>query len=205
MARLLDTLLLEPAERKSAYIEQFSNHEVPHQIGFSEAPEGYCGTVDFWSLDSGVSMHRTVDSGTRLTRTQRHLRVAAPERFSVVLKLRGESSVTVRGAEHVVRSGDMWILDQTSPHTYDSRGAGGVEALNIDYERLNLTVDVVRSAQAHLRASPLYEIFRAHLRDLFAAVDVLGDEGRTRALTASATLALAEALVTTAAKNPQRL
>lgn len=201
MVRMLDTRLIPPAEGKAAYVDQFFDHEVPHAIGFDSGSEFYSGVVDHWRLDDGVHLHRTIDSGTRLLRTQRLLRIAAPERFGIVLKLSGTARVGINGEDRFVDSGEMWLLDQTSPSDYEALGPGGVQALNIDYAQIDLSVDDVRAATNNLGRSPVFNLFRSHLMDLFRSADSFAsDPGASRSISA-ATLSLSKALILTAVER----
>lgn len=66
--------------------------------------------------------------------------MAAPERISLAIQLRGRSTLTQRDLTVVARVGELELTDLTSAFDYVHRDEGAAEALYIDNEQLGLPI-----------------------------------------------------------------
>lgn len=197
MVRVFDTASLAPHERRDAYVNAFVSSEVPMQVSFAPRVP-LSGSADLWDLGPGIHLLRSEDTGIRLTRTTRHLRVAAPERIAISL-CRRNAGITVGTATQRLHPGDLHVNDQTLPSDYAGYGHGGSQAFIIDYDTLGLPIDLGRRAVLSVVESPLYELFRRHLGQVCDTADAVQDDEQARLLLGSATMDLARALLSTAA------
>jgi AraC-like DNA-binding protein len=156
--------------------------------------------MEGWQLGAGTRLLHVRSNGFRLTRTSKHLRMAAPERISLAIQLRGCCTLTQRDLTVVDRVGELELTDLTSPFDYVHRGEGAAEALYIDNDHLGLTVDVVRRAAPRVQGSPLYDLVRQHVHQLLhVAVGVEGSH--TATMLGTATVELVRALIASAAEH----
>ncbi|MGH3785028.1 MAG: helix-turn-helix domain-containing protein [Pseudonocardiaceae bacterium] len=126
--------------------------------------------------------------------------MAAPERISLAIQLRGSCALTQRGLDVVGRVGELQLTDLTSAFDYIQSGEGAAQALYIDNEQLGLPVDVVRKAAPRVQGSPLYDLTRQHVHQMIDVADRV--EGRhTATMLGSATVELVRALITSAAEH----
>jgi AraC-like DNA-binding protein len=197
MVRVFDTAEFAPHERRDAYMNAFVSSEVPMQVSFAQGVQ-LAANMDLWDLGPGIHLLRTRDTGIRLTRSSRHLRIAAPERIAITLCGR-KAGIVVGAASQQLGPGDVHVNDQTLPSDYAGYGVGSSQGIIIDYDVLGLPVDLGRRAIQSVAASPLYELFRRHLDRVPETVDALPGNEEARLLVGSATMDLARALLTTAA------
>jgi AraC-like DNA-binding protein len=203
MVRIFDSADFAPRERRDAYMNAFTTSELPQQVSFPAGVE-LSASIDLWDLGPGMHLLRSDDVGHRLTRTSRHLRMAAPERIALVSSRR-HAVAAVGGSMHHLLPGDLHINDQTLPSDYVGLGVGGGEALIIDYDVLSVPIDLGRRAVLTVAASPLYEFVRQHLANLSAVLESLPDDEQARLLVGSSTMDLARALLSTASGGERLL
>jgi AraC-like DNA-binding protein len=199
MVRIFDAADIPSAYRLDAYRAGVSTTEIPWRIGSMDHDKPFTGVLERWELEPGIQLFRSVDSGTSYQRGDRELKVAAPELMSVNLKLGSIGEMDIGQQQMLLRPGDLFLTDLTSSISYSSHGSGTAQTFIVDYATLGLPVDMVRSAQARLQASPVYSIVRSHMSSLSAAVDDLPVESASRSMLTTATMQLVIALITTAA------
>jgi AraC-like DNA-binding protein len=137
-------------------------------------------------------------SGFRLVRTTRHLRLEAPPVVALAVQPHGQGRFTQFGRDQLVGPHDLMLSDLTAPYTFSWAGTGGSRAFQVQYDQLGLPVDVVRRASGRLRASPMHDLVRDHLRRLArSAADLAADPGA--AALGTATTELVRALLVSAA------
>lgn len=73
----------------------------------------------------------------------------------------------------------------------------------MDYDRLGVSVDVVREAAPRINASPVYSLFRSHLASLFASAETL-PPGPAVTAVGNATTELFRALLRTVRADDER-
>lgn len=199
MVRVFDTADFAPRERRDAYMSAFAGREVPMQVSFASG-ENLSAWMDHWDLGPGIHMIRTQDNGIRLTRSTRHLRVAAPERIALAYSRR-RAGIAVGTSSRLLRPGDLHVNDQTLPSDYAGRGVGGAQSFIIDYEALGLPIDLGRRAVISVASSPVYDLFRRHIHHVCSTLDAVADNEAARLSVGSATMDLARALLSTCVRG----
>jgi len=195
MARVFDTANFAPQDRREAYMSAFAGSEVPKQVGFPAGVE-LSATMDLWDLGPGLHLIRASDNGLRLTRSTRHLRIAAPERIGIAYQRR-EAAISIGPWTQRLRPGDLHVVDQTLPSDFVGYGVGGSQSFNFDYDVLGLPIDLGRRAVVAAAASPMYEMFRRHMEHVCSALDDLQHDEDALLLVGAATMDLARALLAT--------
>jgi AraC-like DNA-binding protein len=162
VATLFDAAVHGPAQRAEAFEAQLSTASCPAAV----LPEThFSGAVlDGWQLGSGVLL-RLQSTGQRIYRTPQHVRIAAPERVSFAVNLAGPCVSTSRGVT-TARNEHVRIVDLTSPYDIHMPSESRTHAFEIDCAALGLPPDLVRAAVPHVRASPIHDLLRDHLRVL---------------------------------------
>lgn len=195
--RVFDTVDFAPNERRDAFMEAFAGSEVPQQVSFAAGVD-LSARLDLWNLAPGVHLLKAHDTGVRLTRSVRHLRVTAPERIAFTFSRRTAVSA-VGTSSRRLRPGDLHVNDQTLPSDYVVFGEGGAEALIVDYDVLGLPIALGRRAVLSVDSSPTYDLFRRHMGGVCDAIDAMAPNDPAALSVASATLELARALLATSA------
>jgi AraC-like protein len=129
---LLDTSLVPVRDREDAVQAALNSAVLPTRVQL-DGPNAEVGVrMEGWQLGAGTRLLHVRSNGFRLTRTSKHLRMAAPERISLAIQLRGCCTLTQRDLTVVDRVGELELTDLTSPFDYVHRGEGAAEALYID-------------------------------------------------------------------------
>ncbi|GAB3827877.1 helix-turn-helix domain-containing protein [Dactylosporangium cerinum] len=163
MAVLVDTRGLSPADSAEAVVTTLSTASSPTTVNV--AP-GTHSVIEGWRFSAGVNLVSTdTTDALHMRRTARHLRVDAPERISLAYNIRGACHASHLG-HGLLREQDLTLLDLTCGYETRWDGPNAAIGFNADYADLGLPVDLVRAAVPRLRASPLYDLTRRHLRDL---------------------------------------
>ena len=200
MALLLDTRTLPAADRIEATNATLADTDVPAVFRYDTSRGQVGHRLDYWDLGPGTHITRIVGSGLGITRGPKQLRAAAPERIGLGFQLRIVTAFTHLDTDQVLEPGDLSLTDGTSTCEASWPGGGGTKLVLIDYDRLGLPVDLVRRAVPHLSTSPVYQLVRAHVANMF---DGNGDAelGPAEAMLRVATIELVRALITTAAQD----
>lgn len=196
----LDTSHLPRADRAEAFHAALSSANVPAQVSHDGPALEIRARLQLWQLGPGADLFHNSSSGYRLVRAPRHLRVAAPERVSLALHLRGSGEVVHNGERWDGTPTELRVLDLTSPYEYTTRGTSVAQSFTVDYDQLRLPARTVQSAIAGLAASPLHDLVHRHLVDLpRAAAHVEGTPAA--AILGDATVQLVRALIVTASQD----
>jgi AraC-like DNA-binding protein len=200
MSLLLDTRTLPAGDRIEATDAALASTDVPAVFHYDNSGGAVGHRLDYWDLGPGTHITRIVGSGLGITRGPKQLRAAAPERIGLGFQLRIVTAFTHLGTDQFLEPGDLSVTDGTSTCEASWPGGGGSKMVLIDYDRLGLPVDLVRSAVPHLTTSPVYRLVRAHVASLCEGDD--GAElGPEKAMLRVATIELVRALITTAAQD----
>lgn len=196
----LDTRDLPPQDRADALRDAMRQATVPAAVRLEQPTEARLG---YWRLGASASVYSHEGSGLHLTRGPVELRQAAPELVALAIQTAGRGDYRQHGAEHVVRTGELMLVDLTAPYDYRWSGTGGSFAVQVEHARLGLPVETIRRAARHLRRDPVtYRMLRNHLTQLRRDVDDIGTLPGPAALVGTATATLIRALIMTAADAP---
>ncbi len=192
---LLDTELLPERERRDALHCLYEDQNPPRRVQLASEPLRH--RVERVSLTPHTHVLRTGGSPLQVVRTERHVRREAPECLAIGWHRQGQGLVSVAGRDTDLPAGHLNCVDMTRPYRVAHTTVNQHDVLVISNLEAGVSVDSVRAAAPALRASPMYDLVRAHVAGLFAAARSLPSEPRL--LTGQATSALVRALVTTAA------
>ena len=199
MVRVFDTADFPPAHRFDAYRAAISTTEAPWRIAVTDPERPFAAILETWELEPGAHLLRSLDTGASFQRGAPELKVSAPERVSLNLKLASDGDLDVGRQQILLRPGDLFLSDETSFTRYASHGSGTAQSFIVDYATLGIPVDIARSAWPRLPASPVYPIVRSHMSSIFSTIDHLEVGSAARSMLTAATLQLVVALFATAA------
>lgn len=199
MAVILDTADLPPHDRAEAFYSAMMSASVPARVEHEDRRGAVHARMDFWQL--GVpDLFRNEGSGIRLVRTPKHVRIGAPERLALAVQLTGVGAFAQAGHQQRVHTGELMLVDLTSPYEFAWSGHGASLAFQIDYNELGLSVETVRAAAARLPSSPMYALVLQHLSALPPISDALQGT-RSAPMLGAATAQLVRALLASAADD----
>ncbi|WP_051570832.1 helix-turn-helix domain-containing protein [Cryptosporangium arvum] len=197
MTVLLDTDLLPESERLDALHAAFEDRSPRRSIVVDADQARY--RIERFDLGSDVQLLHTGGNALRIVRTGRQVRSDASEHVAIGLRRRGAGMVSTAGTDVELPVGHLNCTDMTRPYELVHGAANVHDVLILGNAQAGVSVDVVRAAAPVLRRSPVYDLVRGHLDNLYRAATGLG--GDHRQLTGQATAALVCALLTTAAES----
>lgn len=193
---LLDTTCVPAADRAEAFHEAMASGSVVNKVVHEEPAEGIRARMELWSFGR-VNVLASTNTGFRLIRTPRLIRMDSDVLISLALQVRGTARYEQQGEQMHLREGDLLLTDLTRPREYGWSGEGAAQALLIPYQLLGLSLDLVRQAVFRLPSSPLYPLVSAHLTALGRDLGRLSRDPGASAL-GNATLELARGLIRSA-------
>ncbi|MBP2327175.1 AraC-like DNA-binding protein [Kibdelosporangium banguiense] len=201
MPFVLNTADLPAKDRVEAVHAAMLQASAPCYV-IHEDPDGDVhALMGVWDLGS-ANIFTNRASGIRLLRTAKQAKqdVEPVVALSVQQLAHGRhEQLTVR---QVIRPGELMAVDLSAPYEFSWPGNGAAGCVQIPFEQLGLSVDIIRSAVGNLRASPLYQLFANHVAHLSRDADRLSaDPGA--AILGAATVELARALLISAARPDQ--
>ena len=113
MSVVLDTDVLTPDQRADALQDSFRG-EVPGETFARDAPVRL--RVDLVELGPGVRLRHNLGEALRVERTERHVRLAAPELVFLGLQRQGRSLLTLDGTTQPGRHDELECVDSTRPY-----------------------------------------------------------------------------------------
>jgi AraC-like DNA-binding protein len=131
-------------------------------------------------------------------RSASHVRQGTREEVVFHVQTRGDALITADGGVSALRPGQLGAVDVTRPYAVRQLGESENSALVVEFSRLDLPVDQIRTAIPALGRSPLRELFREHLLRL--DLDLPADAA---AMTGQATMHLVAALVASVCDHPR--
>ncbi|TDD29588.1 helix-turn-helix domain-containing protein, partial [Kribbella turkmenica] len=194
--------VLPRQDRAEAFYSAMMSASVPSRVEHEDPAGDVRARMDFWQLGT-PDLFRNEGSGIRLVRTPKHVRIGGPERLALAVQVIGAGLFSQAGADQRVRTGELMLVDLTSPYEFAWSGQGASLAFQIDLDELGLSVETIRAAARRLPSSPLYDLMLHHLTALPGVIDSLhGTEPAD--LLGSATAQLVRALLTSAADDDRR-
>lgn len=200
MTLLLDTSLMPVRDRADAVQVALNSAVLPTRVQFDGPNAEVHVRMVGWQLGAGTRLLHVRSNGFRLTRTSKHLRMAAPERISLAIQLHGRCTLTQRDLTMIDRVGELELTDLTSAFDYVHSGDGAAQALYIDNDQLGLPVDAVRKAAPRVQDSPLYDLACLHVHQMIYVADRVEDS-HTATMLGSATVEIVRALIASAAEH----
>jgi AraC-like DNA-binding protein len=194
---LLDTSTVAPEDREDAFRAAFDQASVPCRIEHLGPAEHVRSRMQLWHFGRS-NLFASDNSGFRLLRTPRHVRMESPPVVALAVQRSGKGEFSQFGADSLVATRELMLSDLTAPYSFAWSGTGGSRAFQIPYQQLALPHEVVRSAAPRLRSSPLHDLVRDHLERLTAQAEELAADTGAAAL-GTATIELVRALLVSAA------
>lgn len=199
MTVVVDTAGL-PAEARADALRDAFSAEAPQQVDFARATS-HRYRVELVDLVPDVRLRHTTGVPVHVRRTERHVRMEAPEYVSFGLERQGTSLLTTGGTTRPASHLHLDCVDTTRPYALEQLDASRRDDLILADREVGLPVEVVRAAAPRIRSSPVYPLFHHHVMGLYEATARVDDA--TRRLVGQATVALARALLLTAAGHGQ--
>jgi AraC-like DNA-binding protein len=203
MAVILDTDLIDPADRAAAVGDAMARSGIPARVTHEPPLDQVHARIQLWPLGGGTTLMHRVGSGVSLTRTPRQVRAAAPERIAVTVLGPGRWLYSQGGHDQRVESSRprMVLTDHAAPYAFTRIGGGETFSLNLDHEALGLPVDQVRAAVDRVERSPVYPLVRNQILTLSAELDAI-PSGPALGMVANAATELIRALIVSATADP---
>jgi AraC-like DNA-binding protein len=199
---VLDTSVLSTSDRGDAYQSSVSQNCTTSTASF-ESPKTLWAKVHAYDL--GPAKVLTIDaSGTTLRRTPRMARAMNDCPIALAMPLRTVNRLTWEREDQSFDRRDLMLVDLSAPYTYGWQGDGASYAFHVDYEHLDLPMDVIHTAALNLRTSPIYALVRDHITRVMTDAQQISDSG-TAPDVGAASAELMRALIVSAADDSRRL
>ena len=188
---LLDTSALPPREREGAtrgFVETVTDLDV---VRHACPPESIVTRVRTWDLRT--LRLNVMDSPWLVSGLTRG---TATEAVSIAAQVSGQAAKVHGGQCRAFAPGDISLTDLASPFQSQAGEACTTMWFQFGYAELCLPAEAIRSAAGDLAASPLYELFQAHVLQLYRCLEEDIPASAAESLGA-ATLELARAVIAT--------
>lgn len=163
MTRLLDTRAVTPPDVADMVDEMFSRATVPLDVSVDTAAP--------LVIDAAQIGHASLLSSSlhdlRLVRGPHQTQ----EVVAFAIQRRAIGWLDRGDVQRCVMPGTLFMIDQSAPYRFSSRGANAACSLEMDYRDLGLPIDVARKAAPRLASSALYGVATTHLIALFRDLD----------------------------------
>ncbi|MEU4691584.1 helix-turn-helix domain-containing protein [Actinoplanes sp. NPDC023714] len=198
MAYVLDTAALPAGDRVEAVHTAMMYASAPCHVIHEDPEAPVHARMGLWDLgDATVFTHRS--SGIRLLRTAKLARQDAMPVIALSVQQRATGRLTQNGSR-TCAPGELLGVDLSAAYDYSWSGNGAAGCVQIPLDRLNLPIDVIRSALGGLRSSPLHRMVTSHIAELSRDPDrITGDQ--SAAAVAAASIDLCRALLASAART----
>jgi len=203
MVLVFDTKEHPERERADALCAALQVAGLPAHVR-PEDEQGVDARLQLWDLGGGSHLMHRYGTGVNLARTDRHVRVAAPDRLGLTLLSPGRWTHEQYRTHHAGdrQQGTLMLVNQAAPYHYDRRDRGVTLAINVDRTELDVPAEVAaRAAQNLSAATTLHNLLRTHLQSLLPVATSAPEMLRTLY---PSTLHLVRALITAAAHDEER-
>lgn len=188
---LLDTSALAPREREGAiqgFKERFTQLDA---LEHACPPQSIVTRMRAWDLGTlRLDVTECPWLGAELNHS------TATEAVSIAAQVSGQTAMVHAGQCRAFAPGDISLTDLASPFKSQAGEASAHMSFRFSYAELCLPAAAIRSAAGDLAASPLYELFQAHVLQLYRCLDEDIPASAAESLGA-ATLELARAVIAT--------
>jgi len=198
MAVILDTTSLPPRERTEA-VRQMGLTGTPMEVKYHCPQEQIVDVFEMWQLGD-TKIIRTEGAARTVWQTDRQARESPHEIGLFTLKLRGHATSTQSTVTVEEVPGSLLMTDLSRSYEYREVEPGSIIAVLVDFDRLNLPMDLVHKAATVLQSSTLYPLVRLNLLQLCTdETDKITVSARP--MIATATIELLRALIVSAVGN----
>ena len=188
---LLDTSVLPPQEREGAtrgFMDRFTGLDA---LWHACPPESIVTRMRAWDLGT---LRLDVTECPWLGAERNHS--TATEAVSIAAQVSGQTAMVHGGECWAFAPGVISLTDLASPFKSQAGKASAHMSFRFSYAELCLPAEAIRSAAGDLAASPLYELFQAHVLQLYRCLEEDIPALAAESLGA-ATLELARAVIAT--------
>jgi AraC-like DNA-binding protein len=194
MSVILDTRSLSPCDRFEAFQQAFSTSTVPTDVSLDSEDGRTEGLIELWNL--GVTdVFQVSAPDISLTRTARHVRRQTADLVAIVVQRHATGQFAYSSGESVVnKSGEMTLVDLTSPHDFSWKGNGSAISFKYPYADFAVAPELVRKAVPRLRFSSIYHLVSDHFLRLAQDIEKLSVDASVPDI-AHASLLLVRALI----------
>jgi AraC-like DNA-binding protein len=189
--RLIDTSALAPREREEAareFLETITDVDV---VGHSCPADAIRTRLRSWDL--GHFHVNVLDSPWLSFGLNRR---STMEAVSIGTQVSGQTIKTIGDQCRTFAPGQISLTDFGSPYQWRSAADSTTMSLRFSYAELCLPLEQIRDAVGDLASSPLYDLFQAHVLQLYGLLDDDIPAAAAESL-ASATLELTRAVIAT--------
>jgi AraC-like DNA-binding protein len=204
MTLLVDTALLEPEARRDALSSILTSATAAHDLTFLGPTDYIRARLEGWSFGADVLLLQQSSSGIRHTRTEKHAKLAGPERVVFVLHDGPPGSYVYDDRTFRLDRGALYVTDLNSCYSYARPGDGMARIIQIERRVLGMSVEQIQLASARLPSSPLYALLRSHIIELGRKAESVSI-GEEAASVGEATTLLATSFLKTALTSPNNL
>ena len=193
--RLIDTSALAPKEREAAareFLETITDVDV---VGHSCPPEAVRTRLRSWDLRT-FQLNVLDSPWLRFGLNRR----STMEAVSIGTQLSGHTIKTIGERCQTFSPHQISLTDFASPYQWRSTGDSTTMSLRFTYAELCLPAEKIQSAAGYLATSPLYELFQAHVLQLYSFLEEDIPASAVESI-ASATLELARAVIATVGQD----
>jgi AraC-like DNA-binding protein len=188
---LLDASVLPPQEREGAtqgFMERFTGLDA---LWHACPPESIVTRMRAWDLGTlRLDVTECPWLGAELNHS------TATEAVSIAAQVSGQTAMVHGGECWAFAPGDISLTDLASPFKSQAGEASTNISFRFSYAELCLPAEAIRSAAGDLAASPLHELFQAHVLQLYRCLEEDIPALAAESLGA-ATLELARAVIAT--------
>jgi AraC-like DNA-binding protein len=189
---LLDTTALAPRERDHAAREFFDTLSELDVLEHACPPEAIRTRVLGWDLRQ-LRLLVADSPWLHLAHTGRQVMTEA---VSFSAQLGGTARLSLGDESQTFAPGEISLVDLSSPFGLRSAESCTIMSFQLSYAELCLPGRMIQSAVGDLTASPLYDLFQAHLFQLYRCLGEAVPASATESLGA-ATVELARAVIAT--------
>jgi AraC-like DNA-binding protein len=193
---LLDTSALAPWERDNAAREFFDTLSELDVLDHACPPEAIRTRVLGWDLRQ-LRLLVSDSPWLRLAHTDRQVMTEA---VSFSAQLAGTVRLSLGEDSQTFAPGEISLVDLSSPFGLQSAATCTIMSFQFSHADLCLPAGVIQSAVGDLTTSPLYDLFQAHLFQLYRFLGETVPVSAAESLGA-ATLELARAVIATAGQG----
>ena len=197
MAVLFDSEELPTRHADEALTALFAQGGLPIKVSHVRPSAAGRTIVEHWSF-AKQSLFVARGNTLRLARARAEVRAYAPEGIRLGYQLTGSYRLVVGEHQEAHSAGQLNVTDLTQPCEFTQYGPdAAVASLEISWDDLGLTAEIVRRATPVLQRSPVYPLMQAHMARLCTDATAL-HRPDVESHIGHATLHLAQALIASA-------
>lgn len=198
---VLDTAEIAASDRAEAYQGAVSQNCTTSAATFEDRSMLWA-RIHVYEI--GQAKVLTIDaSGTLLRRTPKMSRGMNDCPIALALPVRSLNRLIRDRDDRAFDRHDLMLVDLSAPYVYGWGGDGASYAFHVEFDELDIPMDVIRKAMPNLMGSPIYPLVRDHFAHVMTHATQIIDSGAALGVGA-ASIELMRALIVTAASDADR-